>query len=184
MTPRFALLLATVSLSGCGSPPPDVYALPLHTAYALLESRGLNDFAEARLCLPMTQIGAETWPDQRIRWRVRDGTSSDAWFAVKLSAVDAGHTRVEIELPPGPDGTGEAYDGKQPYKRPVLRAPLRPAVRELVDARLEDRQYDDTNVRERADETACDALSKRLESEWNASARRDTAAQAYSEDGE
>ena len=48
---------------------------------------------------------------------------------------------VAIEVPIGPNGA-EIYDGQQRYSHPALMQPVRPSVRELVDAAIEKRPYD------------------------------------------
>jgi hypothetical protein len=48
---------------------------------------------------------------------------------------------VTIDVPAAPDGS-EIYDGTKFYKRPALYQPIRPAIAELIDARITQRPFD------------------------------------------
>lgn len=129
-------------LTGCSTPPPDVYAVPVAVAYEKLRAGSLKDFRYARQCGILIDITSEGVPDKSVRWVVTSSGLNVASWTARLEAVDADHTRITIEVPPGKDGKGEIYDGTQFYPRPALHQPLRPAVRELIESRLEERAFD------------------------------------------
>ena len=99
MTTRSALLLAALSLSGCSSPPPDVYAVPIAVAYEKLRAGSLKDFRYARQCGILIDITSEGVPDKSVRWVVTSSGLNVASWTARLAAVDADHTRITIEVP-------------------------------------------------------------------------------------
>lgn len=129
-------------LTGCSSAPPDVYAVPIGVAYEKLRAGGLKDFRYARQCGILIDITSEGVPDKSVRWVVTSSGLNVASWIARLAAVDADHTRITIEVPAAPGGKGEIYDGHQFYPRPALHQPLRPAIRELIESRLEGRDFD------------------------------------------
>lgn len=157
--------LGCALLAGCASTPPDVYAVPIDVAYQKLRSGDLTDFRNARQCGILIHIASEGRSDKSVRWVVTSSGRTVASWIARLEAVDAENTRITIEVPKSPDGKGEIYDGNQFYPRPALHQPLRPAIRELINSRLEGRSFDVSNSPNSGEhESVCNVQRGGLES--------------------
>lgn len=137
--------LGSVLLAGCAGTSPDVYPVSIDTAYDKLRSGSLDDFRRARQCGVLVHIQSEGMADKAVRWVVTSSGRTVASWIARLEAVDAENTRITIEVPKAPSGNGEIYDGNQFYQRPALHQPLRPAIRELINSRIEGRPFDVSN---------------------------------------
>ena len=139
--PIHSIGLVLLLLAGCGGgKQPGVYEIPLAEAYSRLEKADINGFRSARQCGILVHLRPQKKQGEAITWYVTSSGTEVFRFTVKLSAEGEG-TRTEIEVPADPKG-GEMYDGKQQYARPAFNQPIRPAIRELIDAAMENRPYD------------------------------------------
>ncbi len=127
-------------LAGCAAKEPGVFDMPAATALERLTSGNLDEFRDARQCGILIHFRTEA-EGNLVRWVVTSSGADVASFAARLTPLDDGRTKVTVEIPSAPEG-GEIYDGKKTYLRPALMQPLRPAVEELVAARLEQRPLD------------------------------------------
>ncbi|MEA3003507.1 MAG: hypothetical protein QOH81_2295 [Sphingomonadales bacterium] len=135
------MLPLLVALAGCGTREPGTFDLPAATVFARLTSGNMDDFRFARQCGLLIHFRTETEANRKVRWVVTSSGAEVASFAARLIPLDGGKTKVTIEIPRAPDG-GEIYDGTKAYLRPALHQPLRPAIEELIAARVEQRAYD------------------------------------------
>lgn len=182
MCARFAIVAAAL-LSGCSSRAADVYPLPIAEAYRKLTTGDMNDFRVARQCGVLIHFQREAVPDRRVRWRVTSSGLTVASFTAVLAPVDAASTRITIEIPRDPKG-GEIYDGDKFYPRPALHQPLRPSVRELIDARIEGRPFDVSHVQNSGNDSVCNVQRARLEVEGKAFSVNDPIGSAGSDSAE
>lgn len=135
------LALAAIGLAGCNERPPGVYDVSVNEAYRRLVGDTLPDMVYAKQCGILIHVTPTGVPGYSVTWKVNSSGKEVVRFTAMLSAVNDKQTRVEIRVPPAPDG-GEMYDGSKFYKRPAFNQPLRPAVQEQVAAILEGRKFD------------------------------------------
>jgi hypothetical protein len=108
---------------------------------ARLERADITGFRNARECGFLIHF-TSTWSDsQSFGWIVASRGRAVARFDVTIAATETG-VQATIIVPPGKNGGGEMYDGKQDYDYPVFMQPLRPALQELVDSAMEQRPFD------------------------------------------
>lgn len=150
---------AAVLLAACGSGP-GTYEVPLTDALARLEKADLDGFRMARQCGILIHLRAGSPRDNAITWHVTSSGQEVLSFTVRLAEEGSG-TAAAIEVPPDPKG-GEMYDGKQFYPRPAVKQPLRPAIRELVDAAMAGRAFDGKGLGN--SDKVCDVQRAGLES--------------------
>jgi len=153
------LIGATALLAGCGSEP-GTYDVPLTEALARLEKADIDGFRMARQCGILIHFSKSPAKDNAITWAVTSSGQEMLRFTVKLVAEGEG-TRAEIDVPADPKG-GEMYGGNQFYPRPALNQPLRPAIRELVDAAMAQRPFNGSGLGNSDD--VCDVQRAGLES--------------------
>ena len=132
--------LVTLVLAGCRNPP-DVYDVPLHEAFERLAHNTLDDFRFHRQCGILVHISPEPIQDESVTWRVFSSDEEQVSFTAKLSQVGATRTKIDIEVSKDPNGT-EAYSGDNFYPHPAFHQPLRPAIREAIDAIMQGRAFD------------------------------------------
>src|SRR5215467_2139826 len=126
---KFMALSVAAVLSGCGQPPGQ-YAIGVHEVYERLLNSDFTEFRYDRQCGILIHIKvAERQPDQSITWEVSSIGRRMLSFTARLTAVDATHTKIDIEVSKEANGR-EAYDGNQKYWRPAVQQPLRPALEE------------------------------------------------------
>jgi hypothetical protein len=160
-----ALLATAVVLAGCEQAkpkPPGVYDLPVAEVYRRLSTNELADMVYSKQCGILIHVLPEGVINQYVTWRVRSSGREVLWFRANLTPISETQTKVDIEIPPDPEG-GEVYDGKKFYRRPAFNQPLRPAVQEQISAILEGRKWDVSHVGPGTD-TVCNAQRGGLES--------------------
>lgn len=164
LKPIHSIGLALLMLAGCGGgSKPGVYEIPVAEAYSRLEKADINGFRSARQCGILVHMRPQKKQGEAITWYVTSSGQEVFRFTVKLFAEGEG-TRAEIEVPAEPKG-GEMYDGKQEYARPAFNQPIRPAIRELIDAAMEKRPYDVMRIPEpRNTDKVCSVQRSGLES--------------------
>lgn len=144
---RFVLVVAisgiALALAGCQETKPvqSGYLVPLDQALARLKSADVIGFRNARQCGLLIHITPLLPVGNSVTFTVQSRNRLMTQFTVSLTATPAGTTEAVIRVP-GVAGGGEDYDGKQHYAHPALMQPLRPAVKELIDAAMEKRPYD------------------------------------------
>jgi hypothetical protein len=97
-----------------------------------------------------------------VTWRVRSSGQEVLTFTAVLTPIGDKQTKVDIQIPPGPDGK-EAYSQGQFHTRPAFNQPLRPAVAEQIAAILEGRPFDVSQIGAPTD-SVCNAQRGALES--------------------
>ena len=147
MISRIAAIFAALSLSGLAIAGCSTRTEGLATTSP--RRRRLSGFRAAehhwfspdeRQCGMLIYFSATEIPPNSIKWRVTTGDTVVAAFTIRIAPQGKG-TVINIDVPKAPNG-GEIYDGKQHYFYPALMQPLRPALRELVDAAIARRPYD------------------------------------------
>jgi hypothetical protein len=128
-------------LAGCGLLKPEgYYDVAPATAFALLRSANVTGFRDARQCGMLIYFSASDDGSSTVTWNVTTRGVSLASFRLRVTRSGEGSI-VSIELPRAPNGK-EIYDGQQHYAHPAFMQPMRPALREFVDATIEQRPYD------------------------------------------
>jgi hypothetical protein len=164
MTRKLFAGAAFALLMGCGGGlPAGTYEVPVEVAYQRLIAGDMDDFRIARQCGILIHFDVEKELNKQVRWIVRSSGMQVAQFTVRLIPVDAQTTRFEIDVPAAPEG-GEIYDGTKFYPRPALHQPLRPAIQELIAARIEQRPYDPMGLPSTDSDSVCDVQRAGLES--------------------
>ena len=135
-------VIAFLALVGCSEGADELYYdIAPDDAFVRLVNADITGFRDARQCGMLIYFQPKQHNATRtIIWEV---TSSDRTVArCGLQVVPKGNGSViEMQIPKAPDGK-EIYDGTQKYTHPAFLQPLRPALRELVDAAMEKRPYD------------------------------------------
>lgn len=159
-----AILLAAVAgLSACAKPrPPGVFDIGIAEAYQRLAGNALPDLVYARQCGILIHVTPEPWNNNQVTWWVRSSGREVARFTALLTPIGDKQTKVDIQIPPGPDGK-EDYSGGQFYVRPAFNQPLRPAIAEQIAAILEGRPFDVSKIGAPTD-SVCNAQRGALES--------------------
>lgn len=134
--------LASAALSACGHAPPadPVYPLSPVEVLARLRKADITGFRDARQCGVLIYFSEQDDGANALTWTVTSGSFTVARFTLRVTPAGSGST-VAIDLPKAPNG-GEIYDASQKYTHPALMQPLRPALRELVNAAIERRGFD------------------------------------------
>jgi hypothetical protein len=126
-------------LTGCGKPD-GYYDVAPATAYDLLRHADTTGFRDARQCGMLVYFSATEDGSSTVTWDVTSKGTPVASFRIRVTPSGQGSV-ISIELPKGPNGN-EIYDGQQDYKHPAFMQPMRPALREFIDATIEQRPYD------------------------------------------
>ncbi|MDQ0464161.1 hypothetical protein QO010_001932 [Caulobacter ginsengisoli] len=157
-----AVLLAAIALAGCAKPrTPGVYDLTVGEAYQRLVENELKDLVYARQCGILIHVSPEGLANNQVVWHVRSSGQEVLQFTALLTPVGDKQTKVDIQIPPGPDGK-EAYSHDQFYTRPAFNQPLRPAIDEQIAAILEGRPFDVSQIGAPTD-SVCNAQRGGLE---------------------
>ena len=136
-----AAITLAAALASCAAPPlDDYYNITPAEAFTRLHHADIKGFRDARQCGMLIYFSTSEQPPHSILWTVTSSQIPVASFTLHLAPQGTG-TRITIEVPKGPNGA-EIYDGQQKYSHPALMQPLRPAVRELIDAAIARRPYD------------------------------------------
>lgn len=164
LKPIHSIGLALLLLAGCGGGgKPGVYEIPVAEAYSRLEKADINGFRSARQCGILVHMRPQKKQGEAITWHVTSSGQEVLRFTVTLVSEGEG-TRAEIDVPADPKG-GEMYDGTKEYFRPAFNQPLRPAIRELIDAAMEQRPYDGRRIPQpRNTDKVCSVQRSGLES--------------------
>lgn len=161
---RKAFIGATcVALAGCDGLPPGTYEVPVEVAYQRLIAGDMLDFRTARQCGILIHFKTLKELNREVKWIVTSSGREVAQFTVRLVPVDAQTTRFEIDVPAAADG-GEMYDGTKFYPRPALRQPMRPAIEELIAARMEQRPFSPAGLPDPDSNGVCEVQRAGLES--------------------
>ena len=139
---RGGFAIAFLALVGCTKGADELYYdMAPDAAFARLVKADIIGFRDARQCGMLIYFEPKEYDATRtIVWEVTSGDTTLARFG--LHVIHKGHGSViEMQIPKAPDGK-EIYDGTQKYGHPALLQPLRPALRELIDAAIERRSYD------------------------------------------
>jgi hypothetical protein len=134
-----ALVGVALAAAGCNQAQ-KTYPVSLTEGFARLDQADVIGFRNARQCGLLIHFKKSGPVDNTLTWDVQHRGRSLASFSVSLSQAGNG-TQATIAVPKAADG-GEIYDGKQHYSHPALMQPLRPAVREMIDAAMEQRPFD------------------------------------------
>jgi hypothetical protein len=134
-----AFVGVALAVAGC-QPSQKTYPVSLAEGLARLDKADVIGFRNARQCGLLIHFEKMLPDGNSVTWRVRSKQQVVASFTVSLSQAGNG-TQATIVVLKAADG-GEIYDGKQHYSHPALMQPLRPAVRELIDAAMEKRPFD------------------------------------------
>jgi len=163
----FAALAALV-LQGCKPGPgaDGFYNIPPEAAYDKLLDADIKGFRNARQCGMLIYFVTNSDPRRSITWTVTSNYVRVARFAVRIAPKDKGSI-ISIDVPKGPNGE-EMYNGKQRYTHPAIMQPLRPAVRELIDAAIAGRPFDWKKI---PDPLNTDGLCGSLRNNFEASGR-------------
>jgi hypothetical protein len=134
-------LASVLALGACQGHPNEIYyKVAPSEAFARLQRADIVGFRDARQCGMLIYFSEPTTTADALTWEVTSSNVPLARFTVRVVPKDSGSI-IQIELPKGPNGA-EIYDGNQRYTHPALMQPMRPALRELVDAAMAGRPYD------------------------------------------
>ena len=156
---RRGFVIAVLALAGCSNSADELYYdVAPDDAFARLIKADITGFRDARQCGMLIYFEPKEYPATRtIVWEVTSGERTIARFGLHVLAKGNGSI-VEMQIPKAPDGK-EIYDGTQKYSHPAFLQPLRPPLRELVDASMEKRPYDWHRLPEMAvDYTICASM--------------------------
>ena len=135
------LTMAMALLAGCSSSTPEgYYNVAPQEALARLRQADIIGFRDARQCGMLISFRQLEDASGIISWDVSSSDVPVAGFSLKVTPSGQGSI-IAIGVLTGPNGA-EVYDGQQHYTHPALMQPLRPSLRELVDAAIEKRPYD------------------------------------------
>jgi hypothetical protein len=135
------LTIATALLAGCDeSKPEGYYDVAPQEALARMRHVDIIGFRDERQCGMLITFRQSEATRGTIRWDVSSSDIPVAAFKLRVTPSGQGSI-VAIEVPIGLNGA-EIYDGQQRYSHPALMQPIRPSVRELVDAAIEKRPFD------------------------------------------
>jgi hypothetical protein len=134
-----ALVGVALATAGC-NPSVKTYPVSLTEGFARLDKADVIGFRNARQCGLLIHFKKSGPVDNTLTWEVQNRGRTLASFSVSLGQAGNG-TQATVAVPKAADG-GEIYDGKQHYSHPALMQPLRPAVREMIDAAMEQRPFD------------------------------------------
>ena len=135
------LTVAAAALAGCGETRPEgYYDVAPQAALARLRQADIIGFRDARQCGMLISFRQLEDASGIISWDVSSSDVPVAGFSLKVTPSGQGSV-IAIGVLTGPNGA-EVYDGEQHYTHPALMQPLRPSLRELVDAAIEKRPYD------------------------------------------
>ena len=135
------LTMAMALLAGCSSSTPEgYYNVAPQEALARLRQADIIGFRDARQCGMLISFRQLEDASGIISWDVSSSDVPVAGFSLKVTPSGLGSI-IAIGVLTGPNGA-EVYDGQQHYTHPALMQPLRPSLRELVDAAIEKRPYD------------------------------------------
>jgi hypothetical protein len=134
-----SLVGVALVVAGCNASQ-KTYPVSVAEGLARLDNADVIGFRNARQCGLLIHFEKFRPASNSITWRIRSKQQPVASFTVSLGETGNG-TQATIDVPKAADG-GEIYDGKQHYSHPALMQPLRPAVRELIDAAMEKRPFD------------------------------------------
>ena len=139
---RGCFAVACLVLVGCSQGADELYYdIAPDDAFARLIKADVTGFRDARQCGMLIYFEPKQYDGTRtIVWEVTSGYTTLARFGLHVIAKGNGSV-IEMQIPKAPDGK-EIYDGTQKYGHPAFLQPLRPALRELVDAAMEQRPYD------------------------------------------
>lgn len=128
-------------MAGCSESPRHWghYDIPFDEARARLMKADITGFRNARQCGFLIHFALNTPNPQTVGWRVTSSGKTVASFFVKLTPANNG-VDASFDIPAAPGG-GEIYDGNQSYNYPMFQQPMRPALQELVDAAMEQRDF-------------------------------------------
>jgi hypothetical protein len=135
-----ALSFVAAALCACQQRQDGYYDIPPATAFARLQQADLTGFRDARQCGMLIYFSEKDDGSQLVTWTATSSDIRVVMFRFRVAPSQQGSI-ISIEVPRGPNGA-EIYDGHQKYTHPALMQPLRPALRELVDAATEQRPYD------------------------------------------
>src|SRR5690349_6960084 len=93
---RTVLLLAAISLAGCGGRAPGVYDMPVADAYQRLAASDLPDMVLAKQCGILIHVTPEGTPNKEVTWRVTSSGQEVVHFSAVLTPVNDKQTKVEI----------------------------------------------------------------------------------------
>ena len=139
---RGGFVIAFLALVGCSEGADELYYdMAPDDAFARLIKADITGFRDARQCGMLIYFEPKEYHATRtIIWEVTSGYTTVARFGLHVIPKGNGSV-IEMQIPKAPDGK-EIYDGTQKYGHPAFLQPLRPALRELVDAAMEQRPYD------------------------------------------
>ena len=124
------------ALAGCGSGlPPGTYAVPVEVAYQRLIAGDMVDFRTGSQCGILIHFNTEKELNKQVRWLVTSSGTRVAEFTVRLHPGRRGDDPVRGRRSGRSRGRGNLRRD-QGYRRPALHQPLRPAIEELIAARM------------------------------------------------
>lgn len=135
----YAVVGVALALAGCKESELE-YPVALADALTRLKNADVIGFRNARQCGLLIHFSNYAPDDHTLKYLVRSSKQEVVSFTVQLTATASG-TQAAILVPKAED-SGEIYDGEHHYSHPALMQPLRPAVRELIDAAMEQRPFD------------------------------------------
>lgn len=143
----FLALSLSAMLAACDSAPslPGKYPLSAKQAFERLQGKPIPDFIRDRQCGILIHASSESDEYRSVTWQINSSGEEMLSFTATLAPIDAHNTKVDIAVSLAENGR-EAYDGTQFYRRPAVRQPVRPAIKEQILALLDRRPFDATRM--------------------------------------
>jgi len=149
-------LVALIPIAACKTEPSRAfnhYPISAHDAYDKLVAADLSDFKLNRQCGILIHFSIDPTPETSVTWHVTSEGREQFSFSANLTPISATETQIDISVSKDVNGK-EDYDGtpapgdyqSQRFRRPAVDQPVRPAIRELINATLEDRKFDSEHV--------------------------------------
>jgi hypothetical protein len=135
---------ASVPMGSKQSSADTVYPVSMAEALKRLDDADVIGFRDARQCGLLLHIRNYEEDHYSTTFVVRSSNREVARFTVALKPTAKG-IQTSIVVPKHDNGR-EMYDGTQYYSHPALMQPLRPAVRELIDAAMARRPFDSARL--------------------------------------
>jgi hypothetical protein len=140
-------LTALLITAACGPAklPAGQYRLGAGEVFERLKKADLADFKLASQCGLLIHAVTDPKTEKEIAWIIVSEGVEMLRFRALLVPISETVTQVDIAVSNAPTGK-EQYDGTDKTIYPAVQQPIRPAIREMIDATLAGRPYDDAIV--------------------------------------
>lgn len=139
MIKLLACLPLLAALAGCATPAPAGYALSPNQVYARLKDSDLAALIKQRRCGVPLGVRVEGTPGKSVRWHITSGGEEYLLLTAQLRPTPEGRTLISYTAWDTVYGR-QAYEPGKFYPRPVVSAPILPALEAQVAALIEGKE--------------------------------------------